>query len=115
MPASRVIIRESERCDGEYRAVARQRPDVTTGGGMRRELAALMAVMAAPWLALGPLDAQSGPAGQWRAVGGDAGYTRYSPLDQINRNNVRALKVAWQQTLSNVRPRTAQVGMRFEF
>ena len=64
---------------------------------MRRELAALMAVMAAPWLALWPLDAQSGPAGQWRAVGGDAGYTRYSPLDQINRNNVRALKVAWRR------------------
>lgn len=32
---------------------------------------------------------------EWRFYGGDAGSTKYSPLDQINRDNVRGLKVAW--------------------
>src|SRR5438094_736982 len=31
----------------------------------------------------------------WRATGGDPGNSRYSPLDQINRTNVAALRVAW--------------------
>ncbi len=33
--------------------------------------------------------------GQWRYYGGDAGSTKYSPLDQINAENVGKLKVAW--------------------
>jgi glucose dehydrogenase len=36
-------------------------------------------------------------AGQWRSVGGDTAFTRYSPLDQITKANVKALKVAWRQ------------------
>lgn len=32
---------------------------------------------------------------EWAAYGRDAGGTRYSPLAQINRDNVRQLKVAW--------------------
>jgi glucose dehydrogenase len=32
---------------------------------------------------------------EWRFYGGDAGGTKYSPLDQINRDNVKTLKVAW--------------------
>jgi quinoprotein glucose dehydrogenase len=47
-------------------------------------------------VALDRVAAQSG-AGQWRTVGGDAGYTRYSPLDQINRGNVAKLAVAWRR------------------
>src|SRR5262245_55437429 len=31
----------------------------------------------------------------WPFVGGDAGGMRYSTLDQINRRNVKDLKVAW--------------------
>jgi hypothetical protein len=31
----------------------------------------------------------------WSFYGGDAGGTRYSSLDQINRTNVHKLKVAW--------------------
>jgi len=38
-----------------------------------------------------------GPAGEWRYFGGDHAFTRYSPLDQINRNNVRNLKIAWRR------------------
>ena len=33
--------------------------------------------------------------GQWRSYGGELGSTRYSALDQINRDNVRDLKIAW--------------------
>src|SRR5262249_49497252 len=35
-----------------------------------------------------------GPAGEWRYFCGDHAFTRYSPLDQIKRNNVRKLKIA---------------------
>ena len=41
--------------------------------------------------------AQAGaPRGQWPTYGGDHGSTKYSPLDQINRSNVRQLEVAWR-------------------
>ncbi len=33
--------------------------------------------------------------GQWRATSADGGSTRYSPLDQINRDNVGELEIAW--------------------
>ena len=43
-----------------------------------------------------PLIAQSGAkGGEWRSFGGEEASTRYSPLDQINRNNVKDLKIAW--------------------
>src|SRR5262245_55698278 len=32
---------------------------------------------------------------EWRFYGGDNGSTKYSPLDQINKTNVRNLKVVW--------------------
>ena len=52
-----------------------------------------------PALVLGVLPALAGsgrlPAGEWRSYGGDAGHTKYSPLDQIRPENVRKLSVAW--------------------
>ncbi len=33
--------------------------------------------------------------GEWRYWGGDAGSTRYSPLDQIDADNFESLEVAW--------------------
>ena len=36
------------------------------------------------------------PIGEWRSYGGDAGSTKYSPLDQINRTNAGELKVVWE-------------------
>jgi quinoprotein glucose dehydrogenase len=38
---------------------------------------------------------QSQAAREWPSVGHDPGCTRYSPLDQINRENVKQLKPAW--------------------
>ena len=32
---------------------------------------------------------------EWRFLGGDAGHTRYSPLNQINASNFARLRVAW--------------------
>ncbi len=47
-----------------------------------------------------PLSPRSGvntvnAAGDWPSYGNDVGGSRYSPLDQINRDNVGALEVAW--------------------
>ena len=33
--------------------------------------------------------------GEWRYLGGDAGHTRSSPINQINASNFANLKVAW--------------------
>src|SRR4030095_3927480 len=38
---------------------------------------------------------QGTKGGDWKAYGGDEGSTRYSPLDQINRDNIKDLRVAW--------------------
>ena len=35
------------------------------------------------------------PPGDWPAYGGDAGGSRFSPLTQVHRGNVAALRVAW--------------------
>jgi len=35
------------------------------------------------------------PDGEWPSFGGDPGNTKYSPLEQIDRSNFGALKVAW--------------------
>jgi AhpD family alkylhydroperoxidase len=39
---------------------------------------------------------QSASRGEWTTWGGDAGFTRYSPLEQIDRTNVGTLEVAWR-------------------
>jgi glucose dehydrogenase len=43
--------------------------------------------------------AQTGsPPEEWRFYGGDSGHTNYSPLDQISRDNVDQLRIAWTWT-----------------
>jgi quinoprotein glucose dehydrogenase len=37
------------------------------------------------------------PATEWRYFGGNKAFTRYSPLDQINRDNVKNLKIVWRR------------------
>ncbi|HEV2985888.1 MAG TPA: PQQ-binding-like beta-propeller repeat protein, partial [Vicinamibacterales bacterium] len=39
--------------------------------------------------------------GEWRYWGGDTYSSRYSPLDQINRDNVKDLKIAWRWKTDN--------------
>ena len=34
--------------------------------------------------------------GEWPAYGGDLGSSKYSPLDQIDKDNFAKLKIAWR-------------------
>ena len=44
------------------------------------------------------LVAQRGPKdGEWPNQGGDKGFTRYAPLDQIDKTNVKNLRIAWRR------------------
>ena len=38
---------------------------------------------------------QGAKSGEWRVYGGENGSTHYSSLDQINRDNIKDLKIAW--------------------
>ena len=63
---------------------------------MTRRLRLLLGGLVITVLAIFPLVAQQGAkGGEWRAFGGEEGSTSYSPLDQINRDNIKDLKVAW--------------------
>jgi quinoprotein glucose dehydrogenase len=44
--------------------------------------------------------------GEWRSYAGDPGSTKYSPLDQINKDNAKNLRIAWRFKTDNygVRP-----------
>ena len=37
------------------------------------------------------------PADEWSYFGADKAFTRYSPLDQIDRDNVRDLRIVWRR------------------
>lgn len=71
----------------------------------------LVAVLAGGCEAQAPLP-PGGPVADWPAYGGDPGGTRYSPLTQITRDNVRRLQVAWTFHTGDV-PTKAQ-GAAFE-
>ena len=42
--------------------------------------------------------------GEWPSYGGDAGHTRYSPLDQIDASNFSDLEIAWRFKTDNLGP-----------
>src|SRR5688572_13195564 len=63
---------------------------------MVRSVRLLLTGLVLTVLAILPMLAQQGTrGGDWKAYGGDEGSTRYSPLDQINRDNIKDLRVAW--------------------
>ena len=43
------------------------------------------------------LGQQGAVGGEWRQYAGDVGATKYSPLDQINRDTVASLEIAWRR------------------
>ena len=50
-----------------------------------------------------PLAAQHGAKnGEWRSYAAEPGSTKYSPLDQINRDNVGNLRIAWRFKSDNL-------------
>ena len=84
----------------QVRPGAQRSPRGSAGGlgrspiGSSRLALALVAALAAA----GPAAAQYGaPAnGEWPTYGGDLGSTKYSPLDQIDRENFADLEIAWR-------------------
>ena len=53
-----------------------------------------------------PVAGQSGATnGEWRSWGADGGTTHYSSLDQINKDNVKDLQIAWRWKTENFGPR----------
>src|SRR5215510_15292830 len=63
---------------------------------MRRRLLRISCGLSICLLLIFPLIAQQGAKnGEWRVYGGDEGSTRYSPLDQINRDNIKDMRIAW--------------------
>src|ERR1041384_1575235 len=66
---------------------------------MRRAklLAAGLVVVALASAATLLVRAEDTSSGEWRSSGGDSTYKRYSPLAQINRDNVKNLRVAWRR------------------
>lgn len=47
---------------------------------------------------------QGAKNGEWRVYGGDEASTRYSPLDQINRDTIKNMRVAWVWKSDGLRP-----------
>ena len=50
----------------------------------------------APSTSLGTFPSPSTARGEWPAYGGDLASSRYSPLDQINKDNFSNLQIAWR-------------------
>src|SRR3989442_8013124 len=83
--------------DGLGRSLART--------AFRCGLCAVAAVVVVAGYGGASLVGQSGTTGgEWRYHGGDPGSTKYSPLDQINRDNVKSLRFAWRWKTENFGP-----------
>jgi quinoprotein glucose dehydrogenase len=61
-------------------------------------------LLALPWAGHRMPDAHGRNEGDWGAYGGDPGHSRYSALDQITRENVRRLTVAWRYRTGDAIP-----------
>jgi quinoprotein glucose dehydrogenase len=61
-------------------------------------------LLASSLLVLSMRAQQGAKNGEWRVYGGDNASTRYSPLDQINRDNIKDLKVAWTWKADSLLP-----------
>lgn len=70
-------------------------------------------VLVAALAAAGPAGAQQGVAGEWRVHGGDAGFTRYSALDQIDAETVGDLRIAWRREAVDASLRTRWPELRY--
>ena len=57
------------------------------------------------WLAVSGTAQEAAPIGEWRAYGGNVAQHRYSPLDQINKDNFSKLEVAWRFKTDSLGPR----------
>jgi len=62
-------------------------------------------VVAFTWTVVGVHGQSGAKNGEWRWYGGDAGHTRYSPLDQIDATNFSKLNIAWRFKTEHLGPR----------
>ena len=67
-------------------------------------VASAIALVLAGASALGQGD-KPAPAVEWKTHGADLASTRYSPLDQINRENFSKLQIAWRLKTDPFGPR----------
>ena len=74
------------------------------GTGRAWSLTTLTVMVAIVLRAAVPTMGQSGPGGEWRYYWGDNGAAKYSPLDQINKDNVKDLQVVWRWKAQNFGP-----------
>ena len=75
---------------------------------MRRILpfALFLTVAVAAWnVSVAGQDKVHNKPGEWTTYGGDLASTRYSPLDQITKDNFNALEVAWRFKTDSLGPR----------
>ena len=68
--------------------------------------AAAILMTAPPAEAQEPAEGIGTEDGRWAYIGGDAWHTRYSPLDQVTRDNVGDLEVAWTWSEESFGPPT---------
>ena len=69
-------------------------------------IGSLIPVVAILAWATAPVAGQAGAKnGEWRAYAAEAGSTKYSSVDQINRDNAKDLRVAWRFKTDNLGPR----------
>ena len=54
----------------------------------------IVSIFCAIGLIVPPADASE--TGEWRAYGSDKASTKYVPLDQINKDNVKDLRIVWR-------------------
>jgi quinoprotein glucose dehydrogenase len=53
-----------------------------------------------------PIAGQTGAKNsEWRSYGAEPSSTKYSPLDQINKDNAKTLRIAWRFKTDNLGPR----------
>ncbi len=101
----------SARAPGELEQFTRKSMPPTNPGSLsQRDLASVITrirrangwpVAASSEAAAG---ARPGRTTEWLNNRGDLGSTSYSPLDQINRDNVRSLRIAWRWKSDNFGP-----------
>ena len=79
---------------------ARDRRETATRVGPRRKwkmmTRTLNLAVVLTALSLASLGGAGTENGEWRHYSGDHGATKYSPLDQINKENVTRLRMAWR-------------------
>ena len=61
-----------------------------------------LATLASLLLGTGAYAQYGATGGEWRHHGGDHGFTRYTPLDQIDSSNFERLEPAWRWTSADV-------------